>query len=71
MNEEDVYVRCVDDSGYAASLERGRYYLMTRPPYPNTGILAVVDESGEEYLFSVDRFDLEDTMNSPERRASG
>jgi hypothetical protein len=48
---------CVDNGGYEASLERNKIYVVL----PDTaaekeGDLRVVDESGEDYLFSADRF---------------
>jgi hypothetical protein len=48
---------CVDNAGYEASLERNKIYVV----FPgrdaeNEGDLRVVDESGEDYLFSADRF---------------
>jgi hypothetical protein len=48
---------CVDNTGYEASLERNKIYLV-RPDQTaeEVGELRVVDESGEDYLFSADRF---------------
>lgn len=53
-------VVCVNNDGYPASLELGKIYPML-PPEPNEAdldldIVRVVDESGESYLFSSDRF---------------
>ena len=48
---------CVDNDGYEASLERNKIYVVI--PDKNAdgdGDLRVVDESGEDYLFSADRF---------------
>jgi hypothetical protein len=48
---------CVDNAGYEASLERNKIYVVL--PDVDTekgGDLRVVDESGEDYLFSADRF---------------
>lgn len=46
------YVFCVKNRGYEASLEVRKVYRLagaTRPPA--RGLLAVVDESGEDYLY--------------------
>lgn len=48
---------CVDNDGYEASLERHKIYVIL--PDKNAerdGDLRVIDESGEDYLFSADRF---------------
>ena len=48
---------CVDNDGYAASLERNKIYVvLPDKDAGNYGDLRVVDESGEDYLFSADRF---------------
>jgi hypothetical protein len=48
---------CVDNSGYEASLERNKIYVVLPDKDAETGgDLRVVDESGEDYLFSADRF---------------
>ena len=48
---------CVDNNGYEASLERNKIYvvLSDKDAESDTDI-RVVDESGEDYLFSADRF---------------
>ena len=48
---------CIDNSGYRASLELHKIY----PVVPDAdafqdGDLRIVDESGEDYLYSADRF---------------
>jgi hypothetical protein len=51
------FVVCVRNDGYEASLERNKIYAVL--PDKNAerdGELRVVDESGEDYLFSADRF---------------
>jgi hypothetical protein len=48
---------CVDNSGYEASLERNKIYLvLPDKEAQKDGDLRVVDESGEDYLFSAQRF---------------
>lgn len=48
---------CVDNSGYEASLERNKIYVVVSDKDAESGgDLRIVDESGEDYLFSADRF---------------
>ena len=48
---------CVDNDGYEASLERNKIYLVLPDKDAETaGDVRVIDESGEDYLFSADRF---------------
>ena len=48
---------CVDNVGYEASLERNKIYVvLPDKDAERDGDLRVVDESGEDYLFSADRF---------------
>ena len=51
------FVVCVRNDGYEASLERNKIYAVVRDDdAERDGDLRVVDESGEDYLFSADRF---------------
>jgi hypothetical protein len=51
------FVVCVDNQGYEASLERNKIYrVLPDRDAQNDGDLRVVDESGEDYLYSADRF---------------
>ena len=48
---------CVDNGGYEASLERNKIYVvLPDKDAERVGDIRVVDESGEDYLFSADRF---------------
>ncbi len=48
---------CVDNDGYEASLERNKIYVvLPDKDAESDGDLRVVDESGEDYLFSAERF---------------
>ena len=48
---------CVQNGGYEASLERNKIYVvLSDKDAEKDGDLRVVDESGEDYLFSADRF---------------
>jgi hypothetical protein len=45
-------VVCVDNKGYPASLEKRKLYVMLPDPAADKhGLLRVVDESGEDYLY--------------------
>ena len=45
-------VVCVDNGGYPASLETRKIYVTLRDPAAaKNGLLRVVDESGEDYLY--------------------
>ena len=48
---------CVQNDGYEASLERNKIYVvLPDKDAESDGDLRVVDESGEDYLFSAGRF---------------
>jgi hypothetical protein len=48
---------CVRNEGYEASLERNKIYtVLPDSEAERDGDLRVIDESGEDYLFSADRF---------------
>jgi hypothetical protein len=48
---------CVRNDGYEASLERNKIYaVVPDDEAQRDGDLRVIDESGEDYLFSADRF---------------
>jgi hypothetical protein len=45
-------VVCVKNEGYAASLEKRKLYVTLRDPAAEKhGLLRIVDESGEDYLY--------------------
>jgi len=51
------FVVCIRNAGYEASLERNKIYVaLPDEDAKQHGQLRVVDESGEDYLFSADRF---------------
>jgi hypothetical protein len=46
------FVVCVDNKDYAASLEKRKIYLALRDPAAERhGLIRVMDESGEDYLY--------------------
>ncbi|HEY8021586.1 MAG TPA: hypothetical protein VIH93_10815, partial [Thermoanaerobaculia bacterium] len=49
---DETFVLCVDNAGYEASLEpRKVYRAIDDPSAEKHGMIRVVDESGEDYLF--------------------
>jgi hypothetical protein len=51
------FVVCVRNDGYETALERYKIYAVVRDQdAERDGDLRVIDESGEDYLFSADRF---------------
>lgn len=49
---ETNYVLCVDNSGYAASLEARKIYLRLPDERAEVDdLIRIVDESGEDYLY--------------------
>lgn len=54
---ERKFAVCVRNEGYEASLERNKIYaVLPDDDAERDGDLRVIDESGEDYLFSADRF---------------
>lgn len=56
------YVRCVKNDGYEASLDIGKVYktLPTTELERSDGLLRVIDNEGEDYLYDSDYFELVD-----------
>ena len=51
------FVVCVRNTGYPASLEQNKIYVaLPDEDAERHGQVRVIDESGEDYLFSADRF---------------
>lgn len=50
---------CIDNEGYKASLEIGKLYrILPDKDAQSHGLVRVIDESGEDYAYSVNRFHL-------------
>jgi hypothetical protein len=48
---------CIDNAGYPASLEAGKLYkIVPDAQAEGHGLLRVIDESGEDYGYSAERF---------------
>jgi hypothetical protein len=56
-NSEPHFAVCVDNTGYPASLEVGKIYrVVPDDDAAAHGYIRVVDESGEDYGYTADRF---------------
>jgi hypothetical protein len=52
-----LFAVCLNNEGYKASLEVGKIYQVIVDEEASTnGLIRVIDESGKDYAFSVDRF---------------
>ena len=52
MATTKTYLVCVDNEGYEVSLERRKIYVRTRDAAAEKlGMVRIVDESGEDYLY--------------------
>ncbi len=48
---------CINNEGYAASLEVGKVYrIVNDQEAAEVGLIRIIDESGEDYAFSANRF---------------
>ena len=58
MSKEHIkFAVCVDNSDYPASLELYKVYrVLPDKEAESEGDLRIVDESGEDYMYSADRF---------------
>ena len=57
MNEHTRFAVCIKNSGYSASLElRKLYEVIEDPEAERDDMIRIIDESGEDYLYSADRF---------------
>ena len=66
------FLICIDNQGYAASLEVRKIYERLAIDPHEAGLVRVVDESGADYLYPADRFiaiDLPAEVTSAIRRA--
>ena len=56
-NQFPEFGLCLNNDGYAASLETGKLYrVIPDDEVMAQGYLRVIDESGEEYAYAADRF---------------
>jgi hypothetical protein len=48
---------CINNEGYKASIEVGKIYrIINDREAEANGLIRIIDESGEDYAFSVERF---------------
>jgi hypothetical protein len=64
-----IYLRCVKNNGYAASLKIGRIYktLPTSALERRNGLVRVIDNEGEDYLYNRDYFEPVDLKSMSEQ----
>ena len=56
-SSETCYVVCIDNHGYPSSLElRKIYQCLSDPQAEHGGLVRIIDESGEDYLYSRESF---------------
>ena len=65
MDAEIRFVICIDNDGYRASLEHLKLYMALPGGEPELGLIRVVDESGEDYLYPTSAF-VEVALPQPE-----
>lgn len=57
QNQATHFAVCLNNEGYTASLEVGKLYrVITDEQAQSHKLIRVVDESGEDYAFSANRF---------------
>lgn len=57
MAEHTRFAVCINNAGYAASLEvRKLYEVVADPEAEKDDMIRIIDESGEDYLYAADRF---------------
>lgn len=55
--EERRFVVCINNKGYEASLEFGKIYQVVIDKEAEAeGLIRIIDESGEDYGYSLERF---------------
>ena len=57
-NQFPQFGLCLNNEGYAASLEVGKIYRVFPDEAAVHGYIRVIDESGEDYAYTVGRFHL-------------
>ena len=67
-----TFAVCVDNTGYPASLEAGKLYQVVPDGQAEKhGLLRVIDESGEDYGYSAERFFILAVPHALERMLRG
>lgn len=69
MTKQKLYVVCLGNEGYRASLVIRRIYeALPDAEAESRGLLRVIDESGEDYLFPADLFETIDLPTGLRRK---
>lgn len=72
LEESPSFVRCLDNRGYEVSLEvRHVYRCCPDPAAALRGLVRVIDETGDDYLYPREMFEVAtqgDATSSPRRR---
>ena len=67
-----AFAVCVNNSGYPASLEAGKLYeVVPDAEAEKHGLIRVIDESGEDYGYSAERFFVLDVPHALEKVLKG
>jgi hypothetical protein len=57
LSQANQFAVCLNNEGYKASLEIGKIYrVIADKEAEANGLIRVIDESGEDYAFSANRF---------------
>ena len=68
LQKPSKYAVCVDNTDYPASLEMHKIYrVLPDEDAAADGDIRIIDESGEDYLFTADRFVLIDVPAAVQR----
>jgi hypothetical protein len=66
------YAVCIEDAGHGVSLEAGKLYrLLPDAGAERDGMLRVIDESGEDYLYPRELFSVLDLPEAASRKLAG
>jgi hypothetical protein len=71
-SKRTVFAVCVNNTGYPASLEAGKLYrVVSDAEAEKHGLIRVIDESGEDYGYSAERFFVLDVPHELEKMLKG
>jgi hypothetical protein len=57
MSTQLRFVKCVASTAYPLSITPGQYYQVLPDPAEVDGMIRIVDNTGEDYLFETDLFE--------------
>jgi len=71
-SKRNAFAVCINNKGYPASLEAGKLYrVVPDAEAERHGLIRVIDESGEDYGYSSDRFFVLDVPDALEEALKG